>query len=68
MLKELQLLVLSWLQHLLWFPFFDTSAHLWDLRAEWNEQTELPDCTHFIYLPGVYDSVWQALASALLAG
>ena len=48
-----------------WLPFFDTSAALWDLRAEWNHQTALPDCTHFLYSPLAFRALWREMHSAL---
>lgn len=50
-----------------WLPFFRTSALLWDLRAEWNQATELSDCTHFVYSPLAFRSLWEEVHNILQA-
>jgi hypothetical protein len=64
--QELDKLDHHWSRLVHWLPFFDISAELWDLRAEWNAQTALPDCTHFIYSPLAFSPLWRALHNALI--
>lgn len=59
--EELGRLDAQWQRHVHWLPFFESSAELWDLRAEWNVQTALPDCTHFAYSPLVFRPLWHEL-------
>lgn len=66
-LDVLQTLDLHWSSLIGWLPFFRTSAMLWDLRAEWNQATELPDCTHFVYSPIAFRGFWNEVHHILQA-
>jgi hypothetical protein len=53
----------SWSDLIGWVPFFNDSLALYDLRVEFHRVKHI-DCTHFIYSPTAYGSLWHSIKLA----
>lgn len=60
-IREFTALDPNWRDFIGWIPFFNLSASLHDIHIEWGDRGQ--DCTHFIYAPHVFESVWRDLRS-----
>jgi hypothetical protein len=56
----------AWREVVGWVPFFNDSLALYDLRVEFHRVKHI-DCTHFIYSPTAYASLWFAIKVAAKA-
>jgi len=55
----------SWKEYIGWIPFFDDSFALYDMRVEFHEHARFIDCTHFIYGPTAFSSLWWSIGNAV---
>lgn len=54
----------SWKDFIGWVPFFNDSLALYDLRVEFHRVKHI-DCTHFIYSPTAYGTLWYSIKLAV---